>query len=144
MSRHPEAQRGRHRRFPNRYSMSISEYITGTTSHILGIIGPSDSNLMGVLFRKDNDKHQRRGYLRQRNSENGSSACYYAALSQQQVWRHEDLLKAVSLSGHVLQILLQSLAELAELLLGNHHLLTNQQQRLQRKREREECLLKTF
>lgn len=45
-----------------------------------------------------------------------------------------DLLEAVSLSGHVLQVLLQGLAELAQLLLGDHHLLANQQQGLQRHR----------
>lgn len=43
-----------------------------------------------------------------------------------------DLLKAVFLSGDILQVLLQSLAKLAELLLGHHHLLTDQQQGLWR------------
>lgn len=51
--------------------------------------------------------------------------------------RERDLLKAVSLSGDVLQILLQSLTKLADLLLGNHHLLTDEQQGLQADRERE-------
>ena len=42
----------------------------------------------------------------------------------------KDLLEAVSLGRHVLQVLLKSFTKLPQLLLGNHHLLTHQQQGL--------------
>lgn len=51
-------------------------------------------------------------------------------LQHKDVEQQGDSLKALSLNGHVPQIQLQSLAELSQLLLGNHHLLTDQQQRL--------------
>lgn len=55
-----------------------------------------------------------------------------------------DSLETLLLNGHAAQILLQSLAKLSQLLLGNHHFLTDQQQRLERKRSRGSLLAHTI
>lgn len=57
-------------------------------------------------------------------------------LKRRDVEQQGHSLETLLLNGHIPQILLQSLTKLSQLLLGNHHFLTDQQQRLERKRSR--------
>lgn len=104
-----------------------------------GHVGDQQSSTLYRICRKCDhvtEVTRRSGGGGAEGSGSTSHVKYYINNKKRDVEQQGDSLETLLLNGHVPQILLQSLAELGQLLLGHHHFLTDQQQRLERKRSR--------